>query len=59
MRGWLQLHSRSLLFLLFVFALGGIFAAWKLPVGLFKQRALIREFGRLCVDGALLFLELV
>ena len=37
MRGWLQLHSRSLLFLLFVFALGGIFAAWKLPVGLFPN----------------------
>lgn len=37
MRGWLQLHSRSLLFLLFVFVLGGIFAAWKLPVGLFPN----------------------
>lgn len=37
MRGWLQLHSRSLLFLLFVFGLGGIFAAWKLPVGLFPN----------------------
>lgn len=37
MRDWLQLHSRSLLFLLFVFALGGIFAAWKLPVGLFPN----------------------
>ena len=37
MKDWLQLHRRSLLFLLLVFVLGGIFAAWKLPVGLFPN----------------------
>ncbi len=37
MRDWLQLHRRSLLFLLLVFVLGGAFAAWKLPVGLFPN----------------------
>ena len=37
MKDWLQLHSRSLLFLLLVFVFGGIFAAWKLPVGLFPN----------------------
>ena len=37
MKDWLQLHRRSLLFLLLVFVLGGVFAAWKLPVGLFPN----------------------
>ena len=37
MKDWLQLHRRSLLFLLLVFVLGGAFAAWRLPVGLFPN----------------------
>lgn len=35
MGAWLQRHSRSLLVLLAVLALGGALAAWKLPVSLF------------------------
>lgn len=37
MKDWLQLHRRSLLFLLLIFVLGGILAAWNLPVGLFPN----------------------
>ncbi|OYV30550.1 MAG: transporter, partial [Thiomonas sp. 20-64-9] len=34
---WLQRHRRSVLFLLALLAVGGVFAAFKLPVGLFPN----------------------
>lgn len=37
MKDWLQLHRRSLLFLLLILVLGGMLAAWNLPVGLFPN----------------------
>ena len=35
--GWARQHRRSLLFLLAMLVTGGVFSAWRLPVGLFPQ----------------------
>ena len=34
---WMQTHRRSVLFLLGLLVLGGLFAAWTLPVALFPH----------------------
>ena len=44
--GWMQAHRRSVLFLLAVLVLGGIGAAWTLPVALFPHV----DFPRIVVD---------
>src|SRR3984957_15395039 len=35
--GWMQLHRRSLLFLIALLALAGVFAAFRLPISLFPN----------------------
>ena len=35
--GWARRHRRSILFLVVLLVTGGVFSAWKLPVGLFPQ----------------------